>query len=218
LTQLVLDPADPSVRGSWTPPGPIPKAVRSFGRFPNADQWLPGDLILLSAVQPRLVSRQIIHAQEEGGFAPEHARWHHAAVYVGELRICEATLGGVKAVFLYPYIGSHRIRVRRPPGLTPDERWKLVVNSLFHLGQGYSFETVLALAWQARKGFWNGPKRLHNPLTSRAVICSQLYADAYSITTLRALGNTSGQTPSPASLSHTPLLQDVDVGWYSIGD
>jgi hypothetical protein len=215
---LVLDPAVQSTIGFWTPPGPVPKQLRSFGRVPNIDQWLPGDLILVSAARPAFSSRGIIQAQEEGGFAPEHARWHHAAVYVGDLRICEATvLRGVVTEFLYRYIGSHLLRVRRPPGLKPDQHWQIAVNALFRLGQNYSAGTILKMFWRSRRGFWNPSGRLSPPISTQATICSQLYADAYSLTTRQALGNTAGETPSPAFLSSTPQLQDVALGWYSIG-
>src|SRR5205807_7387 len=46
------------------------------------------------------------------------------------VNICEATRKGVCYSPLYPYIGHHRIRVRRDPALTMDERWRIAVSAL----------------------------------------------------------------------------------------
>lgn len=217
MVQVFLDPSETSTNGSWKPLGPIPKTVRDFGKFPNIDQWQPGDLILVSAIEPNFISRRIIRAQENGGFSSEDARWHHAAVYIGEARICEATGTGVKVNLLYPYIGSHLIRVRRDQRLTPSDGWRIAINALFRLREKYSFWTILKIAFQARRGFWN-ESVWPNFSSSRAIICSKLYADAYTFTTMRTLQNAAGETPIPAFLSNTTLLQDVDIAWYSIGE
>lgn len=53
--------------------------------------------------------------------------------------------------------------------------------------------------------------------SSRAVICSMLYADAYSLVTQRVLGNTAGEVATPALLSNTTRLRDVPCNWQVIG-
>jgi hypothetical protein len=216
MPQRVLDPADTTTNGTWVPPGPIPKSLRSFGRFPDIDQWWPGDLILVSAAIPGYLSRQIRAAQEYGGYAADDARWHHAAVYVGDGRICEALGSGVRTSLVYKYVGTHSIRVRRDLRVSAAEGYKIAVTALFRMRSDYSFWTVVRMLYQSRRGFHGEPVGLRFA-SSRAVICSMLYADAYSLVTQRVLGNTAGDVPTPAFLSSTTQLQDVACSWRSIG-
>lgn len=71
----------------------------------------------MSSLQPDAVTRQIIAAQTRGGFGAEDARWQHAAVYLGDGYVIEATLRGVRYAPIYPYLGSYRLRLRRRIGL-----------------------------------------------------------------------------------------------------
>lgn len=213
--QRILDPADVQCHGQWHPHGPLPRSVRTFGRFPSVDRWRPGDLLLFSAANPTVISRRVIEAQLRGGYAEEDARWHHAAVYVGDARICEALARGVTADFVYKYVGTHRIRVRRDPLLTPEEGYDVAVRALVRSHWTYSFATLLRLLRHSWRGFHAEPPVLPFA-SSRAVICSVLYADAYSAVTKRVLGNAAGAVPVPAFLSGTPSLEDVESHWLSI--
>jgi hypothetical protein len=70
MPQKVLLPSDkPPVGQEWRPTGPIPAALRQFGKFPNIEQWLPADLLLVSSLEPDRVTKQIIVTQERGGFS-----------------------------------------------------------------------------------------------------------------------------------------------------
>ena len=85
MPQKVLLPSTEPVPGAtWIPPGPIPKALRTFGKYPNADRWCPADLLLVASIIPDAAARQIVSAQARGGYAPEDARWQHPAVYERE--------------------------------------------------------------------------------------------------------------------------------------
>lgn len=214
--QHFLDPADSSSAGRIVWSGPIPPHVRAFGRFPDIRDWRPGDLVLVSAVEPSWLSRRIVAAQEQGGFDREDARWHHAAVYVGNGRICEATGRGVAARDIDCYVGTHLIRVRRDPALTGAQGYQIAMHALFRMRWYYSLWTIARLAVQSSRGFYADPVGLRFA-SSRAVICSSLYADAYSLVTQRVLGNAAGNTPTPAFLSATPALQDVISHWQSMG-
>jgi uncharacterized protein YycO len=215
--QVVLDPSDRRTSGHWRPPGPIPHHVRQFGRFPDLAVLQPGDLLLFCAVKPSLVSRGIQRFQEQAGYLPADARWHHAAVYLGvDSAICEATRQGVRQSFLYDYIGGHRIRVRRDSSTTGDDGWRIAVQALCGLGSSYATGFVASMAVQSLKGFWN-----RAPLTTtsrpRHYYCSQLYAAAYSRVTGRTLENLVAGETSPAFLSRTTQLNDVPVTWRKIG-
>jgi hypothetical protein len=215
MSQRFLDPDAMTTRGLWSARGPLPQAVRTFGRYPDLALWQPGDLVLVSAIRPGCIARRIIAAQERGGFAPEDARWHHAAVYVGDGRICEATLRGVRTNDLYAYIGTHRIRVRRDPQLTPDDGYRIALAAFGRLRWYYSSWTLVRMLLQSLRGFYAEPVGLRFT-ASHSIICSMLYADAYSLVTRRVLGNTAGETTTPAFLSSTALLEDVAVGWARI--
>ena len=84
MPQLLLDPTDTSsAKPLNSAPEPLPQSVRKFGFIPDFQLWEPGDLLLFSAVEMNGVQRAIVKAQERIGYADEHARWHHAAVYIG---------------------------------------------------------------------------------------------------------------------------------------
>lgn len=216
--QLVLDPEDLTTTGHWTPSGPIPSALRQFGRFPDVRKWLPGDLLLFSAVSPNWIAQQIIQGQQRGGYAEDDARWHHAAVYLGDgMSICEAVSRGVRSIPIYPYIfGGYRLRVRRDNSLSDEERWKVAIQSLTRLRSPYGFRGIISLAYQSLQGYWRSRGSLP-PLGARAVICSQLYSDSYSLVTERLLVKNPTGTVKPADLSLTPLLTDVATTWLKIG-
>jgi hypothetical protein len=214
--QIVLDPKDTTTAGQWTPPGPIPPPLRQFGRFPDVSKWLPGDLVLFSTVHPGWISRSIIRGQERGGYALEDARWHHAAVYLGDgISICEATRTRVKNRLIYPYLGGYLLRIRRDIALTPDERWQIAMQSLTRLGSPYSFWNIFWLTLQSFRGFWQ-PSNSPPPFGGRAVICSQLFSDSYSMVTGRLLVKTPSGIVKPADLSFAPQLTDVATTWLRI--
>ena len=96
--QRVLDPDDV---GSARPPDSsqphsLPYTVRHFGYVPDFHEWLPGDLLLFSTSRPNALQRRIVATQVGLNYAAQDARWHHAAVYIGDRYLCEARPGGVR--------------------------------------------------------------------------------------------------------------------------
>lgn len=215
-TQLYLDPSNIVSRGNWVPPGPVPRSIREFGFYPNVDDWLPGDLILVSNMSPNL-SHHIIEQVQGLGYAPEHARWHHAAVYLTDGDICEANLTGVGLSSITRYVGSHLIRVRRDmdDNISPEMRWRIAMRSLTKLNQPYAFEYLLDIGLLAVSGFSKLSNKFSR-LPKQAKICSQLYQDAYSPITRKVLQNERCGEITPAFLSHTSILEDVKVHWLTI--
>jgi uncharacterized protein YycO len=133
LNQHVLDPVNKSTAGKCPRPSRIPKAVENFGRIPDVNVWNPGDLILVSAVTPNFVQRAIQKFQRDEGYHEDDARWHHAAIYIGDSLICEATRAGVKGAEIFGYVGNYLIRVRRDKTLTLDQSWKIAINAMWRL-------------------------------------------------------------------------------------
>ena len=216
MPQKVLLPSDNPVVGSeWRPTGPIPTALRQFDKFPNIEQWLPADLLLVSSVEPDRVTKQIIVTQERGGFSAEDAKWQHAAVYLGEGYAIEATLHGVRYAPIYPYIGKHRLRVRRPRGLSNDQRWRVAIQAAVRANERYAIRSILSLYGQSFKGFWTNKRGLVGAQRS-SVICSQLYSDSYSSVTGQLLTRTVADTITPAALSASAAFDDVNIAWATI--
>jgi len=135
-------------------------------------------------------------------------------MYVGDALICEVQLWrGVRIRPLYDYVGRHCLRFRRDAAISEDERWKLVLHAVFRLRQRYSLWVLPLLWFQSKLGFWR-PELRH--LSARALICSQLYSDAFAGGTGRLLVQRTLNANIPAELSLTPVLQDVDVDWLRI--
>jgi hypothetical protein len=213
--QIFLDPRNPRADRLWLPADPIPKEVRRFGYFPDVEALLPGDLVLTSSVQTSLVGSQIRRVQEDGGYAADHARWEHAAVYIGHRgEVCEATRNGVHLGHISAYIGKHVLRFRRAADLPSDTRWHIVVNAMARLGTKYGFGEILDLYWQSRIGYWKRHDKGGH--YRRAIICSELYSDAFSRSTGRVLWNTLGTEVTPAFLSASNQLTDVSIAWKRI--
>lgn len=219
MPQQLLDPDTNKIvpNGSWKPSGPIPTEIRTFGFFPNIDDWLPGDLLLVSATKPGWISRQIISAQKRGGYSEDDSRWHHAAMYIGDAHICEAVGRGVHLVPLFDYIGEHKLRIRRDLGLPLELRFRVAVKALARMRNSYSRRSVLKLFFQSFKGFWEDSGIHFAPLGVRAVICSQLYADAYAMATSKLINSNPSVQVTPAALSETAQLADIAVYWKKIG-
>ncbi|BAC90210.1 hypothetical protein [Gloeobacter violaceus] len=213
--QLFLDPRDRTTAGVYHFGGPIPLRVRRFGLYANIGNWLPGDLVLVSPLQPDFTQSLIIAGHTDGGYQQKDARWHHAAIYVGDGDICEAMPVGVRHTSMDIYIdGRHFIRVRRDLDLEMDQRWRIALRALTKLKTPYSIASIFDLFWLSRVGF-NSVSNAVRPKRG-AYICSQLYADAYSPITGKVLQNPRSGEITPAFLSSTDQLQDVPVHWLQL--
>jgi len=216
MSQKVLFPAtEPMPGAAWIPSGPIPKALREFGKFPNLDQWRPADLLLVASIAPDTSVRQIVSAQARGGYAPEDARWQHAAVYIGEGYVVEATLGGVRYAPIYPYLGGYCLRLRRPLHLSEEERWRIAIQASVRCNERYALQSILRLFRLSFGGYWTRQREFAIAY-AKSVICSQLYADAYSRVTGRLVTPPVAGIPTPAALSASTAFEDVDLSWAVI--
>jgi hypothetical protein len=200
----------------WVPTEPIPVRLRDFGFFPNTDDWLPADLLLVAPVRPDWIHRQITIAQLHGGYAKQDAQWQHAAVYMGDGYVCEAGTSGVRYAPVFDYVGEHLIRVRRDPRLTPDERWRLAIQAVVRLGDPYDFRAIFSIYRDSLTMPVSSTLRAQFSRRKRAIICSHLYAEAYRAVTPRMLSRSTG-VATPATLSLSNELQDVALYWKTIG-
>lgn len=218
MSQLFLDPTNilNGCKNFQRVPATLPQAVRALGHLPDLSQLLPGDLILISPITPSFVQKQIQKVQTNGGYHQDDARWTHAAVYLGsDFSICDATRKGVRHNSLLDLIPNHRIRVRRDPTLDADSRWRIALSATLQLGTSYGIRSVLTIWIRSVQGF-HEPQNTGTKSRS-AIICSELYADAFLAATGRTLEwNHPGKDVSPALLSYIPELVDVAVGWLKL--
>jgi hypothetical protein len=213
-----LDPCDTSqsIPHPDPPSEQLPPAVRAFGFIPTFEYLRPGDVLLVSAIKPPLISRAIVKIQTRAGFDDAHAQWHHAAVYVGNHMVCEAQLWGVKTSSIFKYAaGKHKLRFRRPSGLDELSSCKLALSASLKLKYGYNWRSIFALLTQANTGWTHGSNK-PRPLGYRATICSQLYADAYGVVTETTLDSRAESGVAPAHLSINRTLHDIPMKWQAL--
>jgi hypothetical protein len=211
----MLDPQSAVEVGRfWTPQGETSESLRTFGKFPNVDDWLPGDIVLVSSVHPDWVTKQIIKTQSRR-YDSHHARWQHAAIYMGNGFLAEATTRGVKYHSLHAYVGHYFIKVRRNPVLTPDQRWLVAIEAGVRLREAYRFTDILTVY---RRSFPKLTRQIRPNVILQAdsVICSQLCQDAHAKVTNRLIVSLAVSPVVPAALSQTEMLDDVPLCWCAI--
>jgi hypothetical protein len=220
MEQTYLDPRDTSIISdapTQTVSTQLPPQVREFGFIPDTSPWLPGDLVLVSPVVWTWTTQPIFLAQKKGGFSDEHARWHHAAVYVGHNFLCEADTSGVNYVPIYRYVGKHLIRVRRDHSLTLTEGYDIAIAAMARLKGQYGFGSIIKWYLKSLKGFWQPDLGIAPVFSTNAVICSELYYLAYAAVTQKlVVPGVAERSVTPAHLSATDQLQDVQMEWRSI--
>lgn len=213
MPQIVLDPADPTSVGQHATDMLVPPSVRKFGRVPEIANLLPGDVVLLCASDPPWASRIIQQAQKASGYSADDARWHHVAVYIGDGHVLEALPRGVTYRPLYWYSGTHVLRFRRDHSLTLDQRYKIAIQAMMRLRMRYS-KAAIPRIWV------NMTRRLRQPANvmrgTPAVVCSQLYWDAFLTSTGRAVTSGPPFDVPPAAISQSQTLADVAVGWLRL--
>ena len=216
MPQEVLDPRQIGVPAPpKSPPTTLPPVVRRFGYLPDFDAWRPGDLLLFSAVSPDRLQRRIVGTQEGLGYSADDARWHHAAVYIGDRHLCEARPGGVRYRPLVKAVDitSTLIRVRRAPSLSDDDRFRVAIRALTLLTRGYSYLAALRTWFRS----WKANRTARGLLPrSRAIVCSQLFHDAHLAVTRTSLVPDEDDLVLPAELSASADLDDVSTPWASI--
>jgi hypothetical protein len=220
MPQLIVDPDN---RGDPVGQKSIARLddqrTRTLGFVPDLGRCKAGDLILSRSVSPGFVDNRIASSQGTAGFASEHARWTHAAVYLYEDFIVEADpWRGVHSRSFYLDVPSNIFRVRRRPDLTDEQRYQIALCALRMLGFRYDFGRALSLGLRALKVLLLRTPWYRYRETRRATfICSTVFFDAHTeITRHLFAGCPVSDVVMPAHLSATPDLEDIFVPWLQL--
>jgi hypothetical protein len=214
--QIVIDPSNHGAPVATTTINVIPPGARRFGFVPDLSYCQPGDLILSYARSRGIIDGLIVYAQDRAGFHTDDSRWTHAAVLLYQDLIVEAVpRKGVISRSLYEDIPDSVLRVRRYPHLVENQGYEIALSALRMQGRNYSTrQAFLAGLRAASGGLWN---RAWYPLVGRAIICSNIFYDAFGTITRRVLRDCPFTQPVyPAHLSATADLVDVHVPWLRL--
>lgn len=208
----VLDPKfAPAAVAVFESTAMLPKDLRKLGAAPDFSSLLPSDVILYSSIADQKSSREITEAQSQ--FSEFHRKWTHAALYLGQNRIIEAIpFGGAKLSNIFAEVASHRMRVRRMPGLDESARFQIALEAATQLGAGYNWLGLVPLSRRLKN-----PRNWKVPSYSKSKYCSQLCENAYLFGSNKSLvGKYIGEDLSPAHISASTALEDIEVIWKRI--
>lgn len=213
MPQLVLDPNKVADATRITSVPLLSPKTRKFGFVPDIADLLPGDLVLYSDTDT--VGLAISGAQRVSGFAAEHARWTHVAVYLDEGFVVEAVpLHGVVQRNIFEGIPAGLMRFRRILSLSETDRYRIALRALSRLGLTYSITRVPKLSLAMIGGLW---KRRPAPDEKGIVICSQIYHDSVVEITRSYLSQCPVDAAvTPAHLSCSGSFIDLNVEWLRL--
>jgi hypothetical protein len=200
-----------------------------FGFVPDISKLRAGDLILTKAIDPSAAQRQITDVQtQQYAQRLANAEWTHAAIYVRDWRVIEATPGNnVAHGDMLSWIPSYCLRVRRPTiynTKTPAEAemlgMSLALEAALQLGVArYGILAALAIKLRLKP---HRPRLLakHSETNSNSIICSGLYAKCFQISSQASLLTNTMQRHdepiTPRLLSEISTLEDVPIGWAKL--
>ena len=186
---------------TWVPAGWPAQIV------PNFSDWQLGDLVLVTAEKTLAGGGIVLGQSVTFNLATiPGAKYSHAAVYVGDGLIVDATYNNpIKARSLWEYCRHRSLTVRR----VPDPNASAIASfAMSHLGEPYSVAAV------ARSKLI--PKT--NP-DRRQLYCSTLVGLVVAEATDIQLASAWRHRPlQPSTLATHPDLAIVDVGWRRVAD
>jgi cell wall-associated NlpC family hydrolase len=245
IGQHVLNPAEAatSVPGKRTlDPAIVKKRSRRFvpdahhtGDAFDKHRLQPGDLILLSHVHQRPVNpgntgpalpqaaRRV--NKDLYGFPWAHAHWHHAMIYLGNGRVMDTDLKGVREKDFYEDYGgsgSYLIRARRCKHLHRFKRKQMALESRYWQDTKYLYDIEsAALAIE----FLDAPPHslldryvYARPQDVMVTVCSQVCAVNYAHHSGRWVRSKLSPDSyiTPAALSASEHLEDVELRWVEV--
>jgi hypothetical protein len=99
--------------------------------------------------------------------------------------------------------------------LSDDFRWRIAIQASVRSNERHAMQSILQLLRLSFEGYWTRQRGF--PIAyAKSVICSQLYADAYSRVTGRLVTPPVAGIPTPAALSASTAFEGVDPTWAII--
>ena len=176
---------------------------------------LPGDVLLFAPVNPNPAQSAITEFQLRSGSPSEHAYFTHAALYIDlDHLICESVpFRGVRYSSLERNLQTNHLLVRRWPALEIRHRHAIAITAARLLEEPYGWKSLCLAALMERWG-----AKLDEE-AERGLICSRLCDRSIAIALHNegfedvSFHSEAGKFVTPAVLSETPKLVDVEIGW-----
>lgn len=178
---------------------------------PNFSDWQAGDIVLVH--RDSTAAGRVIAAAQSASIKPlmiRGARCSHAAVYVGDGMVVDATFGnpvGKRSVWGYCHHRSIQVRRLDHPKITETQRHAVATEVRKFIPEPYSaWEAIVSKLVPGRV-----PRR-------RALYCSTLiaFAVADAADGLNLASNPAWRPLYPAMLASHPWLDDVMLEWRQI--
>ena len=203
----------------------LPNAVTKFGYVPDIARLWPGDLILTQK-SPRTFPLNKTFQKVTTNVGHE---WTHAAIYLGDYQIIEATTKGVHINTLFSCIPKSKMRVRRLnlPNTQQHKKkiigYKIALNSTMSLHGGkYGLSALMLNAYNSIFNKKKNRTRHVDEKGETSLICSGLYAKSVVVAAGIHVEPTNviaeGKIITPAILASSSKLHDVGITWAEISD
>lgn len=188
-------PREPNVPAGW--PGTF---------VPNFSNWQLGDILLIEGAGAAGLLIQSVQVAAKSPMTRLGWKWTHAAIYIGNGEVIDATFqGGVERQSLWNYCEHRAITVRRVPH---PNSVQIAVDAASHIGRKYATFQPLwaALGWPAAQ-----------TANSNALFCSTFVAVVVAQATQVGLDFDPLYQPLfPGALARHHDLDQVDVHWRNI--
>lgn len=187
----------------------VPARIRALKKIPDVTCLEPGDFVLCKPVSPDGVARAIQMVQGRS-FSDIHAGWTHVAIIFDKDRWIEALTRSVSCGSVFDRCHNHHLRFRRAKGLPQEVRTAVALQAMTYLRTRY---TLGQAGFLGLKAFFPQMLRSRFRPHQKAIICSQLFADAFTEMTDCPAVPSHVADIMPAHLSHSAVFEDVAVSW-----
>jgi hypothetical protein len=170
-----------------------------------------------AATSTKVAGAAIARTQRRAYPDDDHATWTHAALYIGDGYVVEASIGsGVTEGDLLVRTDSHAIVVRRSLSIAPEAARRLASTVDDYCGAPYSLRHLN----EVRKALARGEPAAVLSDEDDGYICSELVAAIWADEFLEPLCEDFQPDAliPPAALSFTTSLQDIVSCWWQALD
>jgi hypothetical protein len=203
--------------------------------LPNLSDWRPGDVILFGSNAGADPVGSMIAAAQTAWFksAPEHARWVHAAIYVGRGTIIQSVASGgvqvdseglgVRLSYGAPIRVLRFDDLARLPNINRQfVGYQLAVEACAHVGAAYNWKALVGMvvnrflqSASPRVNYYQLNNFLQNA-GAPALLCSQLVELAMLRTRLGAIDNSAKIPTLPFVLSRSGRFKEIQLTWRAV--